>query len=367
MGWGNDGRFPRYVPVAERRKKAGKQVEKLRKQGRAIEPVTIEGQTIVRSFWGKGWCAHLESFSDYDNRLPRGRAYVRNGSVCHMEIHQGRIEALVSGSRMYTVNIEIRTLKPATWKSIKARCTGQVGSMLELLQGKLSNEVMAIVADRSTGLFPQPADIKLNCSCPDWATMCKHVAAVLYGVGSRLDSQPGLLFTLRGVNADELIAEDLALPATFGADSPTLSEDQIGSIFGIDLEPAALVAPAQPPVRQAVRKAVVKPKVSVRPGQEARPTIKTARQSSCGSADTVRVPARLLRPTGKSISRLRRQVGDTVAEFARRLGVSVSTIYRWESTQGRLTLKPGILETLAGLSQAIRAPRPRAGRTRRRS
>lgn len=330
MGWGYDGAFPRYVRAAERRKKAGKQVEKLRKQGQAIEPVAIEGRAIARSVWGKGWCMHLESFSDYENRLPRGRAYVRNGSVCHIEIHQGRIEALVSGSRMYTVNIGIRTLKPAAWRSIKARCTGQVGSMLELLQGRLSNEVMAVVTDRETGLFPRPGEISFDCSCPDWATMCKHVAAVLYGVGNRLDGRPGLLFTLRGVDADELIAEELALPAASGTDSPTLSEDQIGSIFGIDLDSpvSPATSPRQPPKNRVGRGGRAR-KAPVRPAK----------------------PLPRLRPTGKSVARLRRQLGATVAEFARRLGVSSSTVYRWESTEGRLKLKPRILEALAGLSR----------------
>jgi DNA-binding XRE family transcriptional regulator len=210
---------------------------------------------------------------------------------------------------MYTVNIEIRTLKPAAWRSIKARCAGEVGSMLELLQGRLSNEVMAVVTDRETGLFPRPGEISFDCSCPDWATMCKHVAAVLYGVGNRLDGRPGLLFTLRGVDADELIAEELALPAASGTDAPTLSEDHIGSIFGIELD--APVSPAPSPGKPPPR----------------------------------------LRPTGKSVARLRRQSGDTIAEFARRLGVSSSTVYRWESTEGRLKLKPRILEALAGLSR----------------
>ncbi|MFU8822409.1 MAG: helix-turn-helix domain-containing protein, partial [Gammaproteobacteria bacterium] len=186
---------------------------------------------------------------------------------------------------------------------------GQVGSMLELLQGRLSNEVMAVVTDRETGLFPRPGEISFDCSCPDWATMCKHVAAVLYGVGNRLDGRPGLLFTLRGVDADELIAEELALPAASGTDAPTLSEDHIGSIFGIELD--APVSPAPSPGKPPPR----------------------------------------LRPTGKSVARLRRQSGDTVAEFARRLGVSSSTVYRWESTAGRLKLKPRILEALAGLSR----------------
>jgi len=90
--------WPEYVPVAERRAQARRKTEKLKKQGQAIYPVEIEGRTIARSFWGKGWCTHLESFGDYSNRLPRGRTYVRNGSVCHLSIEKGSIVALVAGS-----------------------------------------------------------------------------------------------------------------------------------------------------------------------------------------------------------------------------------------------------------------------------
>ena len=178
-----------YVSVAQRRAKALRKMEKLRKQGRNIQPVEVEGRTIARSFWGKAWCEHLESFSDFENRLPRGRTYVRNGSVCHLAIEAGRIEAMVSGSELYKVTIKIKPLKPAVWKAIKKQCSGQIGSMLELLQGRLSDHVMSIVTDRKKGLLPLPGQIELGCNCPDWAVMCKHVSAVLYGIGNRLDSR----------------------------------------------------------------------------------------------------------------------------------------------------------------------------------
>ena len=239
------GEWGRYVPVAERRAKARREMDKLRKKGKDIQPVTIDGRTIARSFWGKGWCDHLESFSDYANRLPRGRTYVRNGSVCHLDIRPGRIEAIVSGSELYHIDIRIKELQAATWTSIKNTCSGHIGSMLELLQGKLSDQVMAIVTDRHHGLFPQPGEIALDCSCPDWADMCKHVAAVLYGVGSRLDSQPELLFLLRDVDAQELIAAEMALPdAAAGAAGDTLADDQLGAIFGIDLDTETDARPA---------------------------------------------------------------------------------------------------------------------------
>src|SRR5215468_4190926 len=231
------GEWGRYVPVAERRAKARREMDKLRKKGKNILPVSIDGRTIARSFWGKGWCDHLESFADYANRLPRGRTYVRNGSVCHLDIRPGRIEAVVSGSELYQVVIRIKALKAATWTSIKDQCAGHIGSMLELLQGKLSDQVMAIVTNRQHGLFPLPGEMALDCSCPDGADMCKHVAAVLYGVGSRLDSWPELLFLLRDVDAQELIAAEMALPDTAASTAgDTLADDQLGAIFGIDLD-----------------------------------------------------------------------------------------------------------------------------------
>ncbi|GAB6060185.1 helix-turn-helix domain-containing protein [Desulfonatronum parangueonense] len=225
-----------YVPVATRQARAKKKIEKLRKQGACIEPVVIAGRTISKSFWGKGWCDHLESFSDYDNRLPRGRTYVRNGSVCHLAVSAGKIEAMVSGSDMYTVTITIKELEKSKWERIKQGCAGKVGSLIELLQGKLSSEVMSVVTERQQGLFPLPGEIELDCSCPDWATMCKHVAAVLYGVGSRLDSDPGLLFVLRGVDAQELIAQGVLLPEAAESRPDVLHEDSLADIFGIDLE-----------------------------------------------------------------------------------------------------------------------------------
>ena len=224
-----------YVSVAQRRVNALREMGKLRKKGKDIQPIQIEGRTIARSFWGKGWCDHLESFSDFENRLPRGRTYVRNGSVCHLDIRPGHIEAIVSGSELYNISIRIKKLKPATWKSVKRRCSGRIGSMLELLQGRLSDQVMTVVTDRKQGLFPQPREIQLSCDCPDWAVMCKHVAAALYGGGSRLDDRPERLFLLRDVDAQELIAAELAVPAA-ATTGDRLDDDQLGDIFGIDLD-----------------------------------------------------------------------------------------------------------------------------------
>ena len=196
-----------YVSVAERRQQAARKMEKLKKQGHPVSPVTIEGRTIVKTFWGKAWCDNLERYSDYANRLPRGRTYVRNGSVIDLQIGPGEIKALVSGSEIYTVAVKVAPVAKARWKSICQDCAGAIDSLVELLQGRFSKGVMERICMQKTGLFPSPNEIKLSCSCPDWADMCKHVAAVLYGIGARLDQQPELLFRLHAVDEKELIAE----------------------------------------------------------------------------------------------------------------------------------------------------------------
>lgn len=232
-GWG----YRPYVSVVDRRKKAEKAAAKMAKKGEKVSPVSIEGRQIVKTFWGKAWCDHLESFSDYENRLPRGRTYVRNGSVIHLTIAKGKIAALVQGSSLYQVAIDIKCVEAKKWQGILEKCAGEIDSVVELLQGKLSQSVMKTITDRTHGLFPQPKEISLHCSCPDWAEMCKHVAAVLYGVGARLDQEPELLFKLRHV--DHL---DLVTKAAVGAKSKQSSKAQIiqdqnlSDLFGIDIE-----------------------------------------------------------------------------------------------------------------------------------
>lgn len=237
MSWGYS--WSPYVSVAQRRANAKRHIAAKQKKGFTAQPVEIEGRKITRTFWGDSWCNHLESFSDFENRLPRGRTYVRNGSVCHLEINAGEIKALVSGSELYDVKITIHKLPDKKWSSIKTNCSGHIGSLLELLKGKLSNSVMAVVTDRKEGLFPLPQEIAMNCSCPDWATMCKHVAATLYGVGARLDEKPELLFLLRGVDHLELIAAEASSAAFLEKNeksrSKTIDDGDLGDIFGIDL------------------------------------------------------------------------------------------------------------------------------------
>jgi uncharacterized Zn finger protein len=216
-----------------------KKMDALSKKGVDVQPIRIDGRKIAKTFWGAAWCDHLESFSDYENRLPRGRTYVRNGSVCHLAITEGHVEAKVSGSELYSLRVRIKPLPAKKWDGVKRRCAGQIGSLLELLQGRLSGQVMEVVTDRQDGLFPLPGEISFACDCPDWAMMCKHVAAVLYGVGARLDEKPELLFKLRGVNHEELIetdAEAAVSAATSGGKSKRLAAHELAGVFGIELD-----------------------------------------------------------------------------------------------------------------------------------
>jgi uncharacterized Zn finger protein len=235
----------KYVPVAERHRKAQRKMDQLRKKGMKIQPVEIEGRTIAKTFWGKAWCDHMETLGDYENRLPRGRTYVRNGSVCHLDIQKGHITALVSGSSLYKIEVKISTLPKAKWNRIKQQCGGRIGSLIELLQGSLSAGVMEVVTDRKDGLFPSADEIRLACDCPDWAGLCKHLAAVLYAVGARLDQRPELLFLLRGVKHDELIdgrLDKVVADATGrGGRRRTVESDHLSDVFGIDLEETPVV------------------------------------------------------------------------------------------------------------------------------
>jgi uncharacterized Zn finger protein len=247
--------FQPYVSVAARRAKAAREVEKLRKQNRVIAPVLVEGRKIARSFWGKAWCDNLERYSDFASRLPRGRTYLRNGSVIDLRIERGQLRALVSGSEIYQVEIDIAVAAPSRWKAICGDCAGSVGSLVDLLRGKLSKSMMERVCRDSDGLFPAPHEIKLSCSCPDWADMCKHVAAVLYGAGARLDAAPELLFTLRGVDYADLVStagSDLQITRIGAASERVLGDVDIAALFGLDMAPP-LAAPEPNQVKRATQ------------------------------------------------------------------------------------------------------------------
>jgi len=284
-----------YVPVAEKRRQAERKLAKLKKQGRSVAPVRIEGRTITKSFWGKSWCVNLERYSDYENRLPRGRTYVRNGSVIDLQIAKGEISAMVAGSELYQIKIAIAPVTRARWKSICRDCAGTVDSLVELLQGRLAKGVMDRVCREGDGLFPSPTEIKLSCSCPDWADMCKHVAAALYGVGARLDEKPQLLFVLRDVDETEMLAgagQDSPLTRAAPGAAKVLDESDVAALFGLEMAET----PYTPnPAFTVPKPKAQKGKISARKTKPAAKTdaaLHRATRASSGTKKTTRASAR---------------------------------------------------------------------------
>ena len=252
--WG----FPRYVCKAEKQAKAAKKLEQLKKK-RDVKPVILQGSALARTWWGKAWNRNLERYADYSNRIGRGRSYVRHGAVLDLIINPGEIRALVQGSRSrpYEIVITIKKLNKNIWHKISAECGGKLDSLQELLAGSFPASLGDIFMQQDAGLFPGPKEISFDCSCPDWADMCKHVAASLYGVGARLDEDPSLFFTLRGVDMGELIAKSVTKKAerlleTASQKSSRIMENvDLSGMFGIELAGGA-DSPSEIPGRESV-------------------------------------------------------------------------------------------------------------------
>jgi uncharacterized Zn finger protein len=284
--------FKPYVSVGVRRARAARELAKLRTKGRQTSAVVIEGRKIAKTFWGEAWCGNLERYSDYANRLPRGRTYVRNGSVVDLQVGPGSVTALVSGSTMYDVKVTVGPVPRARWSAICKDCSGAIDSLVELLQGRFSKGVMTRLCEEKTGLFPSPKDIMFTCSCPDWASMCKHVAAVLYGIGARLDHQPELLFTLRKVDQQDLIARagsDLSKKRKGPGSTRVLESHDLSEMFGIEM------APATPPGRAAAGP------VAATPSPAASPEV-SSEQTRVTGPGKLRVPAPTRRAKGLTLA-----------------------------------------------------------------
>ncbi len=273
------GGWPAYVPVAERRRKGEREVARLRKKGHPVAPVRIEGRAIATTAWGKAWCDNLESYRDYESRLPRGRTYVRNGSVIDLQVGPCEVKALVSGSSIYKVTIGITSMSAGRWRSIRADCAGRIESLVELLQGRLSKGVMDRMSRQGTGLFPKPSEIRFSCSCLDHASMCKHVAAVLYGVGARLDESPDQLFRLRAVDAGDLMADlDSAVLAPKPTGDRVLGAEDVSALFGLDLARSDVAGGVVPKPPSSRARPVIRSQPKHDPGRSRPLPPKTATQ-----------------------------------------------------------------------------------------
>ena len=259
------GDYPPYVSVAERARISQKKIESYRKRGRKMSPVEVNGRVIATSFWGKAWCDNLEAYSDISNRLPRGKSYLRSGAVIDLQVEKGQVKALVSGSSVYNIVVKIRSLAPQKWQSIKKTSGQSIGSVVELLQGRLSNAVMTVVTNPKEGLFPALSEIDMSCDCPDYAVVCKHVAAALFGVGARFDASPELLFLLRGVDHLELVNHAVggALNQKLAGKQEVFDHESLENIFGIEIDTGNSTAGLNEPKPKPKKKA--KPKLKPKP------------------------------------------------------------------------------------------------------
>jgi len=203
--------YPEYVSVAEKKEKAKKQIEKMKKKNPNLAPVVIEGKNIANTWWGKAWNKNLENYADYSNRISRGRSYVRNGAVLDLKIETSVVRALVQGSgkKPYEIEIKIASLSNEKWDSILNLCNHKIDNLAELVEGKFPKELEEIFTLKGKGLFPTDKEIKFSCSCYDWADMCKHVTAVLYGIGARFDEDPTLFFKLRNIDFEVLLKKTI--------------------------------------------------------------------------------------------------------------------------------------------------------------
>lgn len=154
------------------------------------------------SWWGKRWIQALESFLD-SARLSRGKSYARKGQVLSIDILEGSITSKVQGSRStpYTVKIEMDILKPSAWQLVIDALSQKAIYTARLLAGELPSDIEEIFKEVRVQLLPfHHADLKTDCSCPDWSNPCKHVAAVFYLLGEEFDRDPFLLFKVRGMD-----------------------------------------------------------------------------------------------------------------------------------------------------------------------
>lgn len=323
------GDWPAYVPVAERRRNAARALAKLRRTGHKAAPVTVEGRTIASTVWGKAWCSNLESYRDYDSRLPSGRSYVRNGAVIDLQIGPREIKAVVSGSSLYRVTVRIAPVSAAQWRSICADCAGRIDSLVELLQGRLSEGVMERICRQGGGLFPKPADISFSCSCMDHASMCKHVAAALYGVGTRLDQSPELLFQLRAVDQHALLAGlDDAVPAAQPGAGRVLADDDVSALFGLDMAGANEAGPhvlPSVPVRTAPLR-TTRARTTANPAKAKRvqPPAAPVAPAKAPAANVRSIAAQLAGTSGLDKKQSEKLVADVVALIAGHLAAGTS-------------------------------------------
>ena len=250
--WGWDWGYSSRPTMGDIARTSKKSLSEAKKKGRDYHPVVITGRKIAKTWWGQSWCSNLERYADYSNRLPRGRSYVLHGAVVDLVLEPGHALAKVQGSSLYKVEICFDPLDSKKEKELSSACSAQIQNIEELLSGSFPERLKEQFFARDA-LFPAPRQIHFSCSCPDWASMCKHVAAVMYGIGARLDEEPIRFFDLRGIQVDDFIARaveskvESMLKNAACKSSRILSYDHLEGLFGLDIEaPSVLTRPEVP-------------------------------------------------------------------------------------------------------------------------
>jgi len=345
-------RFPKYVTVGEKKRKAENKLKKLMKKNPGMKPVRIAGRAIATTWWGKAWNTNLEQYADYANRIGRGRSYVRHSAVLDLQVDPGRVTSQVQGSRSkpYVVVVEIKKISRSNWRNIKNACEGKFDSLKKLLAGKFPRSLGELFTQTGKGLFPTPNEIKFSCSCPDWAGMCKHVAATLYGIGARLDEDPGLFFKLRKARMDDLVSEAVAetsksiLKKAERKTGRVMDTADLSDLFGIDMD---IGEEASTYGRKLSAKPVVKRRKSGKPAGK-RKTVTVGKTAATIDLTAVE---KLIRKNPKGI---------TTAGLVKKTGLDIARI-RYVISQ--LRKKKRIETPERGRYVAVKSARARTGRT----
>ena len=193
--WRDGGYWDYYEPSRPRRVEGG------------IKTKSERGE-IGETWWSKRWIKVLESFS-MGTRLTRGRSYARQGQVISIDVEPGLVKAKVQGSqpRPYNVKIRLEPLSDQDWDKVTDAMASQAIFAAKLLAGEMPNTIEEAFASVHVSLFPTALrELNTDCSCPDWANPCKHIAAVYYLLAERFDEDPFLIFKLRGRTKEQIIA-----------------------------------------------------------------------------------------------------------------------------------------------------------------
>ena len=229
-----------YTSVSELKAKAASYVQKEAKAGNILHPIVLEGRTIAKNWWGKTWIDNLERYADYASRLERGRKYVRANCVVDLQIEGGLVNALVmgSGKKPYEIRVNIDQIDEEKYAEVTKKCANKIENLDSLVNGKFPEELKELFS-RKGGIFPTMSEIHFGCSCPDWADMCKHVAAVLYAIGAKFDSDPMFFFTLRGIDTEKLVGGaienkiELMLKNAGNQSERILDDGDMAALFGV--------------------------------------------------------------------------------------------------------------------------------------